>query len=200
MLKNGSHFKALVGGDSMSARRPTEKVFTFTPYCHVVISCNSLPSTRDLSHGYFRRILLVEWRYKVPDDKRDGDLDDVLAAEISGIFNWALEGLNTFRARKKRFAVPQASVDLLLAYRQGEDALWRFLEECTEADPNGFVSCDALYQAYRTWSNDSGENHRSKNIIGTQMTKKRGANKVKKIAGKAVRGWYGLILIDAPES
>ena len=199
LQKNGNYFKALTGGDRIDARRPTEKVFSFTPTCRLVISCNDLPSTRDVSRGYFRRILLIEWRYNVPDEQRDSGLDDALAAELPGIFNWAMKGLCRWSLRGRKFDVPDESRLLLSEYRKSEDTLARFLEDETRKEEGCFVANSAFYTAYARWCKDQGERADTAESCGRRLKKQGYVSKVKFLNGRTVRGWEGVILSDTRE-
>ena len=198
MEKNGDYFKKITGEDMLDARRPTEKVFTFQPTIRLIVSCNNLPTTRDLSNGFFRRPIIIQWRRESRADDKAG-LDEELEAEIPGIFNWAMEGLARWRARGRKFVIPEESRRLLADYRKSEDTLLRFLEEVpvndpfTEAEQN-YVTAKALYASYRNWCKENGETPMTANMFGRQMTLKRYEDEVKWIGGKSVRVWKGLIL------
>jgi P4 family phage/plasmid primase-like protien len=204
MNKNGGHFKAIVAGDSISARRPTEKVFSFVPNIRIIVSCNAMPRTRDLSGGYFRRIQMIEWRYNVPADKRDPLLDDKLAAELPGILNWAIAGLKRFQERGNRFEFSIASQRLLDDYREQEDPFIRFFKdtyekraesEC-EAIPAGYI-----YATYKAWCERNGERYIMPNVAFGIRLKKLGLRKDKKRMvdesdgnSKTINVWFGIAL------
>ncbi|MFN3652582.1 MAG: phage/plasmid primase, P4 family [Armatimonadota bacterium] len=172
MLKNGSYFKALTGKDAIDGRRPTEKVFFFVPTVRLVISCNALLTTRDLSHGYFRRLVIIEWRYQVPDGQQDTSLDDRLSEELPGIFNWALEGLRRFRERGSRLDRLPESEALLKDYKLSEDSFAQFLDdECERGPELKWVTGD-LYAAYVAYCQENGfPRAQSSTSVGTRLTK-----------------------------
>jgi len=171
MMKNGNHFKAIVGGDSISARRPTEKVFTFTPMTRLVISCNDLPASKDLSRGYYRRIVLIEWRYNVPVEKRDPELDDKLRAELPGILNWALEGLARWRARGRKFIVPDESGKLLEAYRLEQDTLRKFLQDRCVIGKDVSCANTVFYNAYKAACEEWGDRPEPGKAVSVRLAK-----------------------------
>jgi putative DNA primase/helicase len=164
MLKNGAYFKAITGGDTISARRPTEKVFSFVPFCRLVISTNSVPGTRDLSHGYFRRLMILEWRRNFSAEDADPHLDGKIRDELPGIFNWAVEGLKRFRERGSKFAELAESDRLLAAYRLSEDPLRQFIFEECEAHIHHWTWFREFYDGFRQWAHSCG--HRD---IGTKQ-------------------------------
>jgi putative DNA primase/helicase len=194
MAKNGNWFKAITGGDSISARRPTEKVFSFTPHCRIILSANDLPGTQDVSRGFFRRIVMIEWRYNVPEEQRDELLDDKLRAELPGILNWALEGLARLRGRDMRFQVPGESRALLDDYRQGEDSIGRFVrEECDQSADYSTVA-RTLFKAYATWSRDAGIRTESETRVFRRFAKMGFASDRAYVDGRRSRVWVGLRL------
>ena len=196
MQKNGSYFKRITGGDALDARRPTERVFKFRPTCRLVVSCNDLPSTRDVSRGYFRRIMLIEWRYNVPEEKRDRRLDDVLQGEMPGIFNWAMAGLSCWKERGRRFNIPVESSRLLSEYKLSEDTLTRFLSEECQDDLFAEVLPGDLYAAYVQWCKASGEHPHSMAVVGRQLGKKpEYTRRVKRAGTRTIRYWEGLSLL-----
>jgi putative DNA primase/helicase len=200
MARNGAFFKALTGEDLMSARRPTEKVFEFRPTIRLVISTNELPSTRDLTRGYFRRMMLVEWRYQVPDHLRDNSLDRKLLLEIPGIFNWAMVGLHRLRARGWDFIMPEESRRLLADYRESEDPIGLFLSEKCEMGPGLYTTGSELYRAYDAYCKTCNQRPETANMFGRQMTR-RGCKSVRPYQdGKRMRSWHGVRLLSGAGS
>ena len=186
MKKNGNWFKAVVGGDPISARRPTEKVFSFVPVCRIIITTNKLPPTSDLTNGYWRRLLMIDWRYDIPQTERDADLDDKLRAELPGIFNWAVTGLHRYRARRK-FVIPEESDMLMNDYKSSQDSIEQFFEqECSFDDPFCRTSARELNKAYRDTT--VGRNPDSDKMLAKKLAAK-GCKRVKtRVNG--IQGWY----------
>lgn len=146
-------FKAIVGGDTISARHPGGRVFHFVPTLRLAISCNDLPDTSDMSYGYFRRLLIIQFRLEVPDSQKVLDLPEQLIAELSGIFNWALEGLRRFEAAGRHFTRAAESDDVKAEYRAQQDPIAGFLLDCCDRseDEGCWEWSESLYAAYRRW-------------------------------------------------
>lgn len=207
MQKNGNWFKLLTGGeDPISARRPTEKVFNFKSVCRVTVTCNDLPATNDPSRAYFRRIVPIDWRYNVPEEKKDTDLDKKVRAERAGIFNWAIEGLNRWKARGRKFEIPAESKKMLEGYRNEQDIMGRFFaEECSFDDPFDFVPSKDLYKAYKTWCENNGSRVETDTAIGRRMGRVKCYSERRSVKNKhterseQVRCWIGVQLITVIE-
>lgn len=94
-LGDTSIFKALTGGDSISAERKYRDSFTFESFARLLFSANSLPTSGDSSHAFFRRWLVVPFtqRFEGTVKIRAAELDEILRdpTELSGALNRALE-------------------------------------------------------------------------------------------------------------
>ena len=194
MNRNGNHFKAISGGDQIQARNPGEKVFTFTPYIRLVVSCNNLPSTKDLSKGYFRRITLIEWRNNVDNDKSDSHLDEKLTAELPGIFNWALEGLMKLRNDPAMIITSVESKQLLEEYKTDEDSIGRFLSENYEktATADDKLSSASIFSEYRKWCEDTGEYRFTQKKLGARLRSLGYVAGIIETNGIKYNGWRGI--------
>ena len=91
-------FKEIVGGDPIKAEEKYQDPFMFRPMAKHAFSANQLPDADTDDEAFFRRILLVPFPETVPKAERDPMLDEKLQGELSGILNWALEGLQRLLA------------------------------------------------------------------------------------------------------
>ena len=92
-VKNTGMFKELIAGDPMKAEKKNKDPFFFNPTAKHLFSANQLPEMDVDDEAFFRRILLVPFPETVPEEERDKFLDEKLQAELPGILNWAIEGL-----------------------------------------------------------------------------------------------------------
>jgi putative DNA primase/helicase len=98
-VENTGMFKEIIGGDPIKAERKRKDPFHFEPKAKHLYSANELPSTDTDDEAFYRRILLVPFPETVPKAERDKTLDDTFQGEeLSGILNWALEGLQRLLA------------------------------------------------------------------------------------------------------
>lgn len=94
-LKAGE-VKALTGDQAVTARALYAGYSTFQVTWNLLIVTNNVPRCTDLSDGLARRLRIVDFKYKVPAEKRDLDLPKKLEVELSGILNWAVEGAQEY--------------------------------------------------------------------------------------------------------
>ena len=88
--------KQLFSNDPVSARSPYGKPITVSGYCRFLFSANFI-SNKDMeqTNGYFRRFLFLEFNAPIPEWKKNPNLaKEIIEEELSGVFNWVLEGLH----------------------------------------------------------------------------------------------------------
>lgn len=160
----GATFKAVVTGEPVTAERKYLPKFDFSPRAGHVFSCNALPSTGDLSQGFFDRFMLLELvkRFRDTEEARLDAAEWVIASCLPGLVAWAVHGAERL-VRNGRYTVPASSKALHAVWRRDCNNVAVFAEERTRpADParptcagNG-TPAGALYAAYRSWAADNG--------------------------------------------
>ena len=91
---NESLIKKLTGGDEIKARQPREKFINFSPTHTLWMFVNHKPRITETDEGIWRRIKLIPFEYKIPDEEvRDQSvIFKEFELESPGILNWAIEG------------------------------------------------------------------------------------------------------------
>jgi putative DNA primase/helicase len=153
---NEARIKTLTGGDPITARKLYQSSFTFYPTFKLLFSGNHKPMIKNVDAAIRRRMYLIPFDFKVPDEKRDGGLQDYLKqVEGPGILQWAIEGcldwqLNTLNAPER----VRVTTD---EYFEDEDRIGVFFAECCEIGTGYREVTTRLYQRYRDWMQSNGE-------------------------------------------
>jgi P4 family phage/plasmid primase-like protien len=100
---NTDIIKAVVAGDWVTGRSPYKQPMKFRPYAKHYLAMNETPPIKDTSHGMLRRIYIIEFPRTFSEKEMDLELTDKLSRELSGIFNWAMDGYNRLRKNSFRF-------------------------------------------------------------------------------------------------
>ncbi|MNS17495.1 hypothetical protein D3C72_491710 [compost metagenome] len=172
---NDARFKAFVAGDMVTGERKNEQPTTFRPFARFVISANAMPPIADLSDAVYRRLLIVKFDQKFadvpnpeaipPELPRDPYLMDKLKAELSGILNWALEGLREV-LEEGDFVRPAKMLDYVQEYRLEQNSILRYATEACLIGPEYEVSVKDVYRCYVAWCKDQGEKAIPNNKFG----------------------------------
>lgn len=127
-------FKEFVSGKPCGVQAKYRDVKSMIPTARCVCTANALPPIKDHSDGFWRRLILIPFKYQVPEEMKDTELLNKLLQELPGIALWALRGLGRLREQKS-FTLPTACAAALAQYRDLGDPIGVFLKE-------NFEQCD----------------------------------------------------------
>ncbi|AIY39886.1 Zn-finger [Collimonas arenae] len=180
------YLKQITAGDIIEAERKNEKPFSFKPYSRLIGATNALPRLLDHSDGFFRRAMIVRFNRQFKLEEQDKQRGVKLMAELPGILNWAVTGLQNLLQRGE-FVMPQSSQDEVAQYRVNSDPVRQFAEEFLRPveDSKRWVSSGALYESYKAWNNDNGY----KALASNQFAERLGSIGFKKERDKNGRYW-----------
>ena len=88
--------------------------------------------------------------------KEDTELSAKLRKELSGIFNWAMEGLRRRVARGGQFVQPRSGADLLETIEEISNPIGTFFDETMELDPDETIDTDDVFAVFKKWALDNG--------------------------------------------
>lgn len=158
-LEKTNVFKTLVSGDKVSAEFKGSNSFDFEPFARLTFSANELPKSADLTDGYFRRLIIVDFPNTFGKNglKKDPHIMDKISTEkeLSGLLNMALEGLQRLE-QNGAFSENQNTIDAIREYKREIDPLVTFLEECCHIGEDYSASKQGLYDTYVNWTYRSG--------------------------------------------
>lgn len=122
-------FKKMVSGEVIPARLPYGKPMLLTNYAKFIFNCNELPKDVEHTNAYFRRWLIIPFDVTIPKTEQDSELHTkIIETELSGVFNWVLEGLNRL-LEQKRFSECEAAQKAVEQYKIESDSVQMFLNE-----------------------------------------------------------------------
>lgn len=130
-MKAEGKFKSVVAGDEITVEEKYEASFSFKPVAKLWIAANVLPKVRNNSHGYYRRFIILEFNNIVPKEKQNKNLINELKEELSGILNWALEGLERL-IKNDALTIPDSSKEAIKNYECENNHTKQFVEEYLE--------------------------------------------------------------------
>jgi putative DNA primase/helicase len=175
-LAGTSMFKAITGGDIITAEYKYRDSFEYIPFARLVFSANHLPRSSDGSPAFFDRWIVIPFRRSFRDTAKEiprAELDARLAdpQELSGVLNKALAVLP--RLRQRGFTISATVQQAAEEFRQTTDPLAVWLERQTIEHPDAMIAKDALVQAYNADCDQAGRPRMSKNAFGQALRRLR---------------------------
>jgi putative DNA primase/helicase len=150
---NEARVKFITSSDKITARNLYQGFFDFDPSHKTCLTTNHKPIIRGTDTGIWRRIHLLPFTVAIPSDKVEKDFRGRrLTPELSGILNWALQGLVAYR--KQGLNPPQAVLASTQDYRKDMDVVGQWIEERCELDAQACVPTSWAYNDYSHWAAD----------------------------------------------
>lgn len=152
-----SLFKNMVSGEPVEACLKFGQPFTMTEYAKFIFNCNELPKDVEHTNAYFRRFLIIPFDVTIPAKEQDTTLPArIIANELSGIFNWILNGLNRL-LDQKGFSHCDAAIKAVDQYRFDSDSVQMFMADHNyEKSTTGTTLLKDFFYEYGLYCRDNG--------------------------------------------
>ena len=150
MIIDSALLKTLLGRDKITARHLNQREFEFYPKFKLFINCNYLPIINDNTVFNSGRINVITFDRHFKPYEQDKKLKDKLKQEneISGIFNWCLEGLRKYK--KEGLKATNEIKEAVLDYEKSNDKFFTFFEQELIKSKDNVTLAD-LYERYKEW-------------------------------------------------
>ncbi len=187
-LKHTAEIKALVSGEEITAEYKGKDLFKFKNVARMIFATNNIPKTRDRSHGWYRRQIIINFPNRFEKDMTKArEMERHMQEEQAGIFNWLLQGLRQVMSRGD-LMIPDSISANLEEFKAVNDPLEGFLRECTrrvseeemsllsksgEATKRIGISTSYLYKVYEFWCEDNyGDRARQLKMVQRTFTER----------------------------
>ena len=154
-----SMLKRLCSTDAVHAEPKYKQPFEFIPSHTCVLFTNFLPKVGSSDAGTWSRLVVVPCRAKFRNEA--GEIKDMaghLFDHAGGaVLSWIIEGARRFIAADFKLDPPPCVHEAVEQYRQENDWLAHFLEDCCEVGKDYSAPGGVLAATYREWSKRTGE-------------------------------------------
>jgi len=150
-------FKDLVSGAHFEYERKNKDKFSVPCRARFIFAGNNLPKFVDRSDALWERMRIIHFPNQIPRSERDPHLADrIIATELPGILNWALDGLTEII---KFNAIPDnpESSEIKEKLRKATDHLSEFLSlKFIPGDNQHRIQASVLREEYNEWAAENG--------------------------------------------
>lgn len=149
-------FKQMASGEPLSVRLPYGEPFILNDYAKLIFNCNELPKDVEHTNAFFRRFLIIGFDVTIPEDKQDKELSNkIINNELSGVFNWILQGLDRV-LKQKKFSKCEAVTMARSDYEKQSDSVKMFVEDYEYKTSTNFTAISELYPKYKVYCIEDG--------------------------------------------
>lgn len=155
-----ANFKRMASGEPITVKQLYKQPYQVHRYAKLAFNCNNLPATLEDNEAFFRRLLVIPFDRTIEVKNRNPYLAaQIIEAELPGIFNWVLEGLDRL-AKNSRFTDSQKADQLLTKYRTDADPTAEFIEvrgyEISRS-PKDKLTLKEIYEDFSRYCLETGE-------------------------------------------
>jgi len=165
-LRDGGGFKMAVGDGYISGEEKFGEYSQFRNFAKHTFATNKIPSVKDNDDmAYFSRWMIFRF------DNRPTKIDPFLIKklttqkELSGILNWALEGLKEL-LKEGSFNYGKEEREIKKIMELSGAPLFKFSEEVLENKDKGIITKDDMFTIYTLWANENEVGRMSKEQLG----------------------------------
>ena len=189
-----SVLKQISSTDPITVEEKYRQPESVVPSHSLVLFTNHLPRVGSTDEGTWRRLKVVPFNTRI--SKGIPNYWEKLVNEAGpAILAWAIQGAMMFAENGYRLPSPEVVEEATAEYRQRENWLENFLEECCIMEPDARAPAGELYQTYREWAQRSGDYVRRDVEFSDAMADRSFVKKVR----DGRRFWLGIKKIPAIE-
>jgi P4 family phage/plasmid primase-like protien len=145
-----SQLLRIVGGDTVTVNRKNKEAWNGYLPTRIVIYSNEVLQLTENSNALTGRMIVLKMTNSF-FGREDAELSSKLLNELSGIFNWSMEGLRRRVERGGHFVQPKTGVELLEVMEELSNPIGTFVNDALEFDVEGFVCKDDLFACFKHW-------------------------------------------------
>lgn len=162
MRLNTSNVKQLCSTDEIYAEKKYKAPFSYVPTHTLVLYTNHLPRVGAIDQGTWRRLIVIPFNAKIEGKADIKNYSDFLFKTAGGaVLSWIIEGAKRVIASDYKIVQPKVVQDAIQKYKENNDWLSHFLDDCCEIDPSYEAKSGEVYNTYRSYCNQMGEYARS---------------------------------------
>jgi P4 family phage/plasmid primase-like protien len=162
MRLNTSVIKQLCSTDEVMAEKKYKDPFKYVPSHTLVLYTNHLPRVGANDEGTWRRLIVIPFNAKIEGNSDIKNYTDYLVQNAgSYVLTWIIEGAQKVIKNGFKLKLPACVEYAIKNYRQDNDWLGAFLDECCELDSTYKQKSGEFYQEYRAYCLRTGEYTRS---------------------------------------
>ncbi len=214
---NVTRLKAVVGTESITARRIRQDSVTFKVTHSLFINTNFKPQVAETDNGTWRRLALVLFPYtfRAPHEDIRNELDipgdpkmeyvkddpDVQAAALA----WMVEGARRWYERDRMMLeLPESVRESTRKWRAETDQVMGFADDCLTFGPDEHTPTQVLLAAFNAWTEERGHRPWNDKTFATRfgshdvaVTAKVSSGR-KYVNGRQQRVWFGVGIQQGP--
>ncbi|WP_372364895.1 phage/plasmid primase, P4 family [Candidatus Uabimicrobium sp. HlEnr_7] len=189
-------FKDLITATKHSAEKKGKDRYEFTPEFKLAFAANGLLNVSREDEAFWRRLDIFVFKKIFQKEEQDGNLREKIDAELSGILNWAIEGLHRVVRNDWKFSpCPEVeNIDKNKISAFSKVTVASFLMDFCEFNVNKYTKAKELYNKYVEVCKKQSTIYCDSSTFGKQISKQNIKKNRKKFGDKQVAVYEGIMI------
>ena len=190
-------FKTIVSGEAISVNPKYATMFRYRPFCKMIFAVNNFPHIEDKTGALYSRLMIISFDRIFKQEEQNKQLKYQLKAELSGVLNWAITGLQRLTERQD-FAIDEYMKKVLLDLKSFNNPLFGFIDDCIDVTPGVESIKSDVYREYKEWCALNGFKPYGVNKFGMEFFRllKGKIKDSKETWGERRRTWVNIKLVN----
>ena len=189
-------FKAVTGRDPITADVKFHDAIQFKNIAKMLVYANEYPDIRDQTEAFWDRVIVTGFLHRFignDDTKNIAETITEDGTEMSGVLNWALEGLRRLQENSWEFSSSKTAEEEKQAFMRQSNPVNAFISACCRINEGGFETTADLYRAYISFCENAEIGICSEKSFTGYLSGIGGIYPDRKtVGGRRVRGWRGI--------
>lgn len=162
MRLSTSNVKQLCSTDEIYAEKKYKDPFSYVPSHTLVLYTNHLPKVGAIDAGTWRRLIVIPFNARIEGKSDVKNYADFLFDKAGGaILKWIMVGAKRVIDNDYHIIKPAVVEEAIKKYKDNNDWLSQFLDECCEVGDTFSAKSGDVYNAYRSYCAQVGDYVRS---------------------------------------
>jgi len=171
--------KEIAEGATITVNPKHERPYKIYNPPKLIMSANTKLTGGGQNDGLIRRLTMIPFEVQIPDSEKNPNLhNEIIDEEMSGVLNWAIEGLLRLVKNKMHFTQSNILDDVIEEYREETDQVYLYIKECLGQyegaypddakvmrkvhdiplifDDKTVIPTKTIYAHYQLWAKESG--------------------------------------------
>ena len=164
-------FKNIVGGGVVTAAKKGMDEYDLVIHARMFFACNDFPHFKDSTVATRDRLVILPFNRYIEESQRDYKIHEKLKLELSGILNFALDGLRRYESQSCKFTKSKLSDDVFGEYVKETDTVADWCDENIKESSDSLIEYPIrkLYAAYKKDCIENGSYAVNKNNFAKRL-------------------------------
>lgn len=191
-------FKVATGGGSITGEYKFGNQFSFWNYSKLTFACNKIPDVEDFDdEAYFNRWMIIRFQNTIINKIPNFIHTLTTEEERSGLFNYAMEGLQRL-LEQKSFTYNKTAIDTKKEMMRSGSSIAMFAADCLYQEAGVEITKEAMYEAYTEYCIKNELPAATIKMLGTKLpfyVTYVSDGLITILGGKRTRGWRNASLV-----